>query len=130
MKKKIKALVKTIHQIINLLGIIGIIAFTIMYAGVFISQIIRGSVASSLAIFMIVLSIMISCAVMEARSSYKKEIAAKDLYKEYRIKVTAAAFLFMNKGQLTSGELKRFMSIMRYTARENDWEEVGNGDEE
>lgn len=130
MKSKAKAILKRIWQAVSIIATTGMAAVTIAYVGVFVIQLLHGQVDSLVALFTLVVAIMAAVAIKDILHEKQEAATIKKYYKEYRIKTTAAAFLFMNKGQLTNRELMRFMSIMRYTARENNWEEVNENEME
>ena len=130
MKSKVKAILKRIWQAVSIVATIGMAAVTIAYVGAFVIQLFYGKVDSLVALFALMVAIMAAVAITDLLHGEREAGEVKQYYKEFRIKTTAAAFLFFNKGQLTSGELKRFMSIMRYTARENGWEEVNESETE
>ena len=130
MKSKAKAILKRIWQAVSIIATTGMAAITIAYVGAFVIQLFYGKVDSLVALFTLTVAIMAAVAITDLLHGEREAGEIKQYYKEFRIKTTAAAFLFFNKGQLTSGELKRFMSIMRYTARENGWEEVNESETE
>lgn len=130
MKSKIKATLKRLWQAVSIVATIGAAAVTIAYIVTFVIQLLYGKVDSLVALFTLAVAIMAAVTITDMLHGEREVGTVKKYYKEFRIKTTAAAFLFFNKGQLTSGELKRFMSIMRYTARENGWEEVNESETE
>lgn len=130
MKSKAKAILKRTWQAVSIIATTGMAAVTIAYVGAFVIQLFYGKVDSLVALFALMVAIMAAVAITNILHGEREAGSIKQYYKEFRIKTTAAAFLFFNKGQLTSGELKRFMSIMRYTARENGWEEVNESETE
>lgn len=119
MKEKIKKNSKKAQKVIEVLCNIILLAMLLEETAIFIIQLFSGYVRTGDVIFALVLVIAITVVITELHN--KKETPY--IFKEYRMKITAAAILFVSKGQLTEHELKKFMSIMRYAARENKWEE-------
>lgn len=119
MKERIKAAKDKTEKTLNMLGNIILVALLIEGIVVVVLQLFAGSVESVGVIFALIITAEIATEVAERK--YKKN--ATQAYREYRLKVTAEAILFLNKGQLTNRELKKFMAVMRYAAKENKWEE-------
>lgn len=119
MKERIKVAKDKTAKALNMLGNIILVALLIEEIVVVVLQLFVGSVESVDVIFALLITAGIAAEVTERM--YKKN--ATQAYREYRLKVTAEAILFVNKGQLTDRELKKFMTVMRYAAKENKWEE-------
>ena len=117
-----KKLWQIIGREIDIMCCASLTGVTITEILVFLIQIFRGSVDAATAIFMVCFAVFATLAIAETRRKLGRR-DEKETFKEYRIKMTAAALLFVSKEQLTERELKKFLSIMKYVARENGWEE-------
>ncbi len=116
--KKMKA---KIGEIILTIATILAFAMAGMYVMEFIIGMFWGEVRGETALICVFLAIGITKMVMEGKDRRKGLRTAKDFYEIYRTKVTASAILFVAEGKLTDRELNKFLSIMRYTARKNNW---------
>ena len=118
MKEKIKKIVKKLQKAIEVLCNIILIAMLLEEIAIIIIQLFNGYVRTWDVVFALVITAAITVIITELH----RQKETPHIFKEYRLKTTAAAIMFVSKGQLTERELKKFTSIMRYAARENGWE--------
>lgn len=119
-----------IWEIVEIIAAMMGFALAAIYVMEFITGMFWGGMSSDTALIGVMLAVGITSAVTEVRHRKKSEAKAKEYYENYKVKVTAAAMLFVAEGKLTSRELNRFLSILRYTARKNKWEERAETEKE
>ncbi len=122
MSEKMKKLLQIIGKAVDIMCCASLIYVAATEMLMFLIQICKGSVDAATAIFAVCFAILVTVAIAEMRIKASRR-DEKETFKEYRMKMTAAGILFVSKAQLTEREFKKFLSLMRYVARENDWEE-------
>ena len=119
-----------IWEIIEIIAAMMGFALAAIYVMEFITGMFWGGMSSDTALIGVMLAVGLTSAVTEARHRKKSVTRAKEFYETYKVKVTAAAMLFVAEGKLTNRELNKFLSILRYTARKNKWEERAEPEKE
>lgn len=122
MSEKMKKLLQIVRKAVDIMCCASLICVATTEMLMFLIQICKGSVDAATAIFAVCFAALVTVAITETRIKASRR-DEKETFKEYRMKMTAAGILFVSKAQLTERELKKFLSLMRYVARENDWEE-------
>lgn len=124
-KEKIKKVTGVVMAAVTVIQSIFALSFTIILTIVLIKQIVSGIVGSIFVVWGIAAAVITTAGIKDYKNEKKRAEDRKaykeDCYTKYRQVITAVCIKFVYELKLTQREMNKFLSVMRYTERENGW---------